>query len=81
MAKKPNPAKAPRRQPDPAGRVDLLAIRVLERWVETSPNLLLRGIYGTHKKEINRVLRSGLGAFHFHMDGYGQIKLGAGNAR
>ena len=81
MAKKQQPVKAPRRQPDPAGRVDLLAIRVLERLVETSPNLVLRGIYGTHKKEINRALRSTFGGFRFHMDGYGQIKLGAPNVR
>jgi len=82
MAKaKTNSVPVRRRGPDPTGRVDILAIRVLERLVEGSPNLLLRGIYGTHKKEIDRALRSNFGKLRFHMDGYGRVRLGGQHAR
>lgn len=72
---------AKRATADPAGRVDILAMRILERLVENSDNLLLRGIYGSHKRGINQLLKKNLGKIQFHMDGYGKVKIGGGRVR
>ena len=81
MPKAVNPGAVRKRGADPAGRVDILAIRVLERFVENSSNLLIRGIYGSSKKDIDRALRQNLGQLRFYMDGYGRVRLGGRDAR
>ena len=56
-----------RRGPDPTGRVDLLAIGLLERAVQIYGDLPLRGVYGTYKKQIDRALRQHLGHVRIYM--------------
>ncbi len=56
-----------RRVPDPAGRVDILAIRLLERLVESHGDVAMRGVYGTYKTEIDRALRRHLGRFKLYI--------------
>lgn len=71
-AAKPAKGKATRpprlRKPtDPAGRVDILAIRLLEVAVTKYGDIHLRGIYGTYKTEIDRALRRHLGKFKLYI--------------
>ena len=68
MAKAAKTPKLPRlrRLPDPTGRVDLLAIRLLEVAIAKYGDLPLRGIYGTYKGEIDRALKRHLGKVKFY---------------
>ena len=74
------PKQPRKRTVDPAGRVDILAIRLLEKLVETHGDLPMRGIYGTYKGEIDRAIKLHLGKFRVHVAGLGQIR-GTSNAR
>lgn len=65
---------------DPAGRVDILASRLLEKLVETHGDLAMRGIYGTYKTEINRAIKRHLGQFRVHVAGIAP-RAGVANAR
>ena len=56
-----------RRGPDPAGRVDLLVINLLERAVQLYGDVALRGVYGTCKPRIDRALRQHLGHIRVYM--------------
>lgn len=67
MAKaKPNSTPVRRRGPDPAGRVDILIIRLIERAVGDHGSIPLRGVYGTYKKDIDRAIRRHLGKVKFY---------------
>jgi hypothetical protein len=55
------------RRTDPAGRVDILVIRLLEHAVSTYGDLPLRGIYGTFKPEIDRSLKQHLGKIRIYV--------------
>ena len=55
------------RRPDPTGRVDLLAIGLLERAITLYGDLPLRGIYGTLKPEIDRSIRRHLGKIKIYV--------------
>ncbi len=65
MTKTPTTRK--RRAPDPAGRVDILAIRLLEKAVELYGDIPLRGVYGTFKPDIDRTLRQHLRKFKLYV--------------
>ncbi len=54
---------------DPTGRVDLLAIRLLERAVSIHGDLPLRAVYGSYKKQIDGALRQHLGGVRVYFDG------------
>ncbi len=55
-----------RRRPDPTGRVDVLAIRLMEYFVGKYGDLPLRGLYGTYKKDIDRTVKRHLGKIRFY---------------
>jgi len=48
------------------GRLDLLAIRLLENAVSTHGDLPMLGIYGTFKPQIDRAIRQHLGPVRFY---------------
>ena len=75
----PKPAAAKRRGPDPTGRLDILAIRLLEVGVSLYGDLALRGIYGTYKGDIDRTIRRKLGKIKFYFPPGGELKLGMAN--
>ena len=56
-----------RRRSDPTGRVDILAIRLLEHAVATFGDLPIRGIYGTFKPEIDRSIKRTLGSVRIYV--------------
>jgi hypothetical protein len=80
QVKRPKAAKAPRARkgPDPTGRVDLLAIGLLERAVQIYGDVPLRGIYGTHKKQIDQAIRRYLGGVRIYMGRAPQLGAGGG---
>lgn len=61
------PTARKRRGPDPAGRVDILAIRLLEKAVEVYGDIPLRGVYGTFKRDIDRTIKRNLGRFRLYV--------------
>lgn len=67
--------------PDPAGRVDILAIRLLEVMVDKYGDIPLRGIYGTYKADIDRAIKRNLGKFKFYIPPVNQLQGGGCNAR
>ena len=84
MATKPTSRRtvtAKHKGPDPAGRVDILVIRLLQKAVEVYGDLPLRGVYGSYRKQINRIIRRHLGKVRFHMDGFGRVQVGGPNVR
>ena len=58
---------ARRRGPNPTGRLDLCAIRLLEHAVGAYGDIPLRGIYGTYKPEIDRAIKRHLGKVRIYV--------------
>ena len=77
-ARMPKPAKASRGKTpvDPAGRVDLLAIQLLEVAVATYGDIPLRTVYGTYKDDIDRMLRRKLGKVKMYIPPAKQVQGG-----
>jgi len=73
----PVPRPAPE---DPTGRVDILAMRLLERAVSLYGDLAIRTIYGSYREEINRALKRRLGRVRVYFDGIRPILVDARRA-
>lgn len=56
-----------RRGPDPTGRLDLCAIRLLEHAVGIYGDIPMRGIYGTYKREIDGAIKRHLGKMRIYV--------------
>jgi hypothetical protein len=67
MATETSRSTVKRRGPDPTGRLDVCAIRLLEHAVGAYGDIPMRGIYGTYKSEIDRAIKRHLGRVRIYV--------------